>query len=135
MDATGGESRLGFAVFVYVTHCLISAGKVSSSLVTICLFFIIMGKRMSHKDGESPLKILREELGMSQESFGQAIGAARRTIVRWENGESIPAFTITQVKNLVKLLKSHGKNIEDLPDSLGPSDISLKSKRKTKNDK
>lgn len=135
MDATGGESRLGFAVFVYVTHCLISIGEVSSSLVTICLFFIIMEKGMSQKDGESPLKILREELGMSQESFGQAIGAARRTIVRWENGESIPAFTIVQVKKLVKLLKSHGKNIEDLPDSLGPDTMKKERKIKVKNDK
>ncbi|MFQ3618990.1 MAG: helix-turn-helix transcriptional regulator [Cyanobacteriota bacterium] len=65
---------------------------------------------------ESPLKKLREEFGMSQEEFARHIGTSARTISRWETGDSVPSFTIAQMKALYALLETHGKNIKDLPD-------------------
>lgn len=70
--------------------------------------------------GESPLKHLRDELGMSQEEFGRTIGVSLRTVSRWEAGINVPSFTLPQLKALDKLLKSHGKAIQDLPDSFAP---------------
>ncbi|MBD2069537.1 helix-turn-helix transcriptional regulator [Leptolyngbya sp. FACHB-671] len=67
--------------------------------------------------GESPLKKLREELGMSQEEFARQIGTSARTISRWETGDSVPSFTIAQMKALDELLKANGKSLQDLPDT------------------
>ncbi|MBD1874063.1 helix-turn-helix transcriptional regulator [Nodosilinea sp. FACHB-131] len=66
---------------------------------------------------ESPLRKLREEMGMSQEDFARRIGTSARTISRWETGDSVPSFTIAQMKALDALLLEHGKALKDLPDS------------------
>jgi putative transcriptional regulator len=66
---------------------------------------------------ESPLKKLREEMGMSQEEFARRIGTSARTISRWETGDSVPSFTIAQMKALYALLAEQGKSIKELPDS------------------
>ncbi|MGF1571241.1 MAG: helix-turn-helix transcriptional regulator [Nodosilinea sp.] len=66
---------------------------------------------------ESPLKKLREEMGMSQEDLARRIGTSGRTISRWETGDSVPSFTIAQMKALDALLMEHGKSLSDLPDS------------------
>lgn len=66
---------------------------------------------------ESPLKKLREELNMSQEGFARQIGTSGRTISRWERGDSVPSFTISQMKALDELLRAHDKTLQDLPDS------------------
>ena len=66
---------------------------------------------------ESPLKKLREELGMSQEEFARQIGTSARTISRWETGENVPSFTISQMKALDALLQANGKTLQDLPDN------------------
>lgn len=78
--------------------------------------------RKSRQDdgGDSPLKAIRQELDMSQEEFGRAIGTTGRTISRWEAGDSIPTFTVSQMKMFDQLLKRLGKTIQDLPDDLGP---------------
>ena len=70
--------------------------------------------------GQSPLKQLRDDFGMSQEEFGRTIGISLRTVSRWEAGVNIPSFTLPQLKALDKLLKAHGKTIQDLPDSFAP---------------
>ena len=70
---------------------------------------------------ESPLKKLREEMGMSQEEFARRIGTSARTISRWETGESVPSFTIAQMKALDALLMEHGKALKDLPDRFAAS--------------
>ncbi|BAZ32358.1 XRE family transcriptional regulator [Cylindrospermum sp. NIES-4074] len=82
-----------------------------------------MIKKRQNKDneGESPLKALRSDLDMSQEEFGRSIGTTARTISRWEAGDSVPTFTIPQLKALDRLLKLKGKTIQDLPDDFGPS--------------
>lgn len=79
-------------------------------------------KRLSRneQEGESPLRSLRLELDMSQEEFGRAIGTTARTISRWEAGDSVPTFTVTQMKALDRLLRSKSKSIQDLPDDFGP---------------
>jgi putative transcriptional regulator len=69
---------------------------------------------------ESPLKKLREELGLSQEGFARQIGTSARTISRWETGENIPSFTIAQMKALDTLLRENGKTLKDLPDNFAP---------------
>ena len=70
--------------------------------------------------GESPLKKLRDELGMSQEELARQIGTSARTISRWEAGDNIPTFTIAQMKAIDRLLRDRGKTLEDLPDSFAP---------------
>ena len=79
-------------------------------------------KRPSRNDqeGESLLRSLRLELDMSQEKFGRSIGTTARTISRWEAGDSIPTFTVSQMKAWERLLRSKGKSIQDLPDNFGP---------------
>lgn len=79
-------------------------------------------KKINKNGGDSPLKILRDELSMSQEDFGRTIGVSVRTVSRWESGISVPSFTIQQLKALDKLLKTAGKTIQDLPDSFAPKD-------------
>lgn len=71
--------------------------------------------------GDSPLKILRDELDMSQEDFGRTIGISVRTVSRWESGSNVPSFTIPQLKALDRLLRANGKTIQDLPDSFSPN--------------
>lgn len=85
-----------------------------------------MTKRRKSIDesGESPLKKLRDELGMSQEEFARQIGTSSRTISRWEAGDNIPTFTIAQMKAIDRLLRSHGKTIDQLPDQFAPIDPS-----------
>lgn len=36
------------------------------------------------------LKTRREQLGLSQEAFGVAVGVEGMTVSRWERGESLP---------------------------------------------
>lgn len=70
--------------------------------------------------GESPLKKLRDELGMTQEDFSRSIGVSLRTVTRWESGVNVPSFTLPQLKALDRLLRSNGKTIQELPDEFGP---------------
>jgi transcriptional regulator with XRE-family HTH domain len=68
--------------------------------------------------GESPLKQLRDKLGLTQEELSRRCGIPLRTYVRWETGEAMPRPTIPQVKALCRELQI---SIEDLPDEFGPS--------------
>ena len=68
--------------------------------------------------GESPLKQLRDKLGLTQEELSRQCGIPLRTYVRWETGEAMPRPTIPQVKALCRELQI---SIEDLPDEFGPS--------------
>ncbi|TVQ11238.1 MAG: XRE family transcriptional regulator [Leptolyngbya sp. DLM2.Bin27] len=76
-----------------------------------------MTRQITAEMEESPLKKLREEMGMSQEDLARRIGTSARTISRWETGESVPSFTIAQIKALDALLAEQGKSIKELPDS------------------
>lgn len=72
------------------------------------------------EDG-SPMRQIREALGMTQQDFAVAIGVSVTTVARWERGERNPMFTIAQIKALEKLIKTIGLKIKDLPDELGVS--------------
>ena len=79
-------------------------------------------QRKTREDaGESPLKQLREEFGMSQEEFARQIRTSARTVSRWEAGDNLPTFTIVQMKALDQLMRTKGKTLEDLPDWFGPT--------------
>lgn len=67
---------------------------------------------------ESPLKQLRDRLGLTQEELSRLCGIPLRTYVRWERGEATPRPTIPQVKALCRELQIA---IEDLPDEFGPT--------------
>ncbi len=81
---------------------------------------MIKRRTTSEDGGNSPLKALRAELGMSQEDFGRSIGVSARTVSRWEAGDTLPTFTISQMKALDQLLRSKGKTIQELPNDFGP---------------
>ncbi|MEG3968118.1 helix-turn-helix transcriptional regulator [Microcoleus sp. T2B6] len=70
------------------------------------------------------LQILREAAGLSQAALAKQIpdrtGAktlTRQAISNWERGLDAPELTIPQVKALCHAL---GKNLNELPDNLGP---------------
>lgn len=42
------------------------------------------------KGSAQRLKEIREELKLSQEAFGECLGVARNSVVRWERGNLIP---------------------------------------------
>lgn len=79
-------------------------------------------KRLS-KQAESPLKQLREGLGLTQEELSRRCNIPLRTYQRWEAGETIARPTIPQVKALCRELKIP---IEKLPDDFGPSASAVK---------
>lgn len=66
----------------------------------------------------SPLKQLRERLGLTQEELSRRCRIPLRTYVRWETGEATPRPTIVQIKALCRELEV---SIDELPDSFGPA--------------
>jgi len=68
------------------------------------------------KNGKPTLKQLREALKCSQEEFARRIGVSLRTATRWEKGDSVPTFTIPQMKNLMREIEKLGLSVYDLPD-------------------
>jgi len=89
-----------------------------------------MTKKQS-KEAESPLKILREGLNLTQEELARQCRIPLRTYVRWETGEATPRPTIPQVKALCREL---GVSIEDLPDEFGPMQVSAKDNPRSQSD-
>ena len=83
-------------------------------------FVMIKRRQPQEEAGESPLKKLRDELGMSQEEFARQIGTSVRTVSHWEAGDNVPTFTIAQMKALANFLRSCGLTLDDLPDRFGP---------------
>lgn len=79
------------------------------------------------KADENALKQVREALGLTQEEFASVIGAARRSIVRYENGQRLPTFTLPQIKALQQQLRKLELDFEDIPD-----DWNVKIKEKVK---
>lgn len=66
---------------------------------------------------ESPLKKLREEVGLSQQELASRIGIAVSTLSRWERGKSPAMMTVRQIKLLCREL---GKTLDELPEEFGP---------------
>lgn len=76
-------------------------------------------RQMSSTD-ESPLKMLREQLDLSQEQFARLIGVSSKSVSNWERGVTPASLGISQIKALDRLLRSKGLSIQGLPDSFGP---------------
>jgi len=68
------------------------------------------------REGQLPLKAIREHLQLTQVEFAVALGVDPSTISRCERGLSEIEFTLLQVKRLCKLT---GKSLDELPDYLG----------------
>ena len=67
--------------------------------------------------GESPLKQLREAVGLTQEELARRIGVSTKTISNWERGAYPATFNVPQIKALCRELRC---SLEDLPDNFGP---------------
>lgn len=72
------------------------------------------------QNGMSPLKSIREALGMSQQEMAQRLGVAVSTVSRWETGKTPPLLTLPQVKAFAAMLREIGLGVESLPDYFGP---------------
>ena len=68
--------------------------------------------------GESPVKAIRNLLGMSQPEFAVWLGIGISTVSRWERGQGTPTFTPGQFKMLLDALAKKGISLADLPDDL-----------------
>jgi transcriptional regulator with XRE-family HTH domain len=77
-----------------------------------------MIKRSTAEEGKSPLKILREQAGLSQEQLARQVNVSVKTISNWERGVYPAMMTVPQVKALCKSLNV---TLEELPDDFGPS--------------
>jgi Predicted transcriptional regulator len=69
---------------------------------------------------ESPLKMIREQLDLSQEQFARLIGVSSKSVSNWERGVTPASLGIAQIKALDRLLRSKGLSIQGLPDNFGP---------------
>ncbi|NET38802.1 MAG: helix-turn-helix transcriptional regulator [Cyanothece sp. SIO1E1] len=69
--------------------------------------------------GESQLKQLREQAGLTQEELSRRCGIPLRTYQRWESGETVARPNVPQIKALCRELEIP---IENLPDEFGPVD-------------
>lgn len=79
------------------------------------------------KDDGNALRQIRKALGITQEDFALILGANRNSIIRWENGQTVPMFTLPQIKALQKQLRKLELDFEDIPD-----DWNVKIKEKAK---
>jgi putative transcriptional regulator len=64
-----------------------------------------MGDNNQHAEG-SPLRELRQKLGMSQQIFATRLGVSIVSISRWERGERSILLTLEQVGVLIELIQS-----------------------------
>lgn len=76
---------------------------------------------------ENVLKQVRKALGMTQEKFALVIGVGCRSLIRYENGQRLPTFTLPQIKALQQQLRKLELDFEDIPD-----DWNVKIKEKVK---
>lgn len=68
---------------------------------------------LQSEEGGSPLKALRERLGISQEELARRLGTSVVSISRWERGAKPMSLTVPQMLSLVRELRSVGWDIED----------------------
>jgi transcriptional regulator with XRE-family HTH domain len=73
-------------------------------------------KENSAEEKVAGIKLIREELGMTQLEFAVALGMNPATISRTERGMSEPLLTAAQWKKLCQLTK---KSAQEIPDRLG----------------
>ncbi len=106
-------------VVVFICHRVMFIWLLSRCHVDMATSYTMPKKQP--QEGDSPLKLLRERLNLTQEELSRRCGIPLRTYVRWEIGEATPRPTIPQVKALCRELNLP---IEDLPDEFGPKRFS-----------
>lgn len=67
---------------------------------------------------ESPLKTLRELLGLTQQDFAHLMGVGITTVSRWERGQGKPSFTPGQWRKLLSAMSAVNLTLDNLPDDL-----------------
>lgn len=78
---------------------------------------------------ENVLKQIRTSLGMSQREFASILGTTHRTLVRYENGQREPIFSLPQIRSLQLQLWKLGLDFQDLPNDWN---VKVKSEPATK---
>lgn len=82
----------------------------------------MVNKKRQLGAAESPLKLLRRRVQLTQEQLAKLLGVSTRAVQAWEGGEYQPTLTIPQFKALCRALNC---SLEDLPDELGTPKRSL----------
>lgn len=67
---------------------------------------------------ESPLKQMRQRVGLTQGELARRIGVTDRAVRAWEKGEYPPTLTVPQIRILCRELQI---TFEELPNELGPT--------------
>lgn len=66
-----------------------------------------MGKSTSFADN---IKILRDQLGLTQEDLAQALGVSFASVNRWENGKTSPSkLAVLSLERFCEEMKREGK--------------------------
>lgn len=71
-----------------------------------------MSENDQHREG-SPLRELRQKLGMSQQIFATTLGVSIVSVGRWERGERAIMLTLEQVGVLIDLLQRVEWDVKD----------------------
>ena len=71
------------------------------------------------------MRELREELGMTQLEFANALGITTTTVSRAEQGHREPVFTVLQFKKLCEIT---GKSPSQLPNYFGKGALIVSNK-------
>ncbi len=70
------------------------------------------------KQETSPLKQMRQRVGLTQAELARRIGVSDRAVRAWEKGEYPPTLTVPQMRSLCKELAI---TFDELPNEFGPS--------------
>jgi putative transcriptional regulator len=73
---------------------------------------IFMSDNDQHRGG-SPLKELREKLGLSQQIFATRLGVSIGSVGRWERGERSILLSLDQVEILIEMIQSVGWDMKE----------------------
>jgi putative transcriptional regulator len=77
-------------------------------------------KKRQPTETNSPLKKMREAVGLSQEDLAHRMDVATSSISRWERGVTEPTMTVAQMKAFCGAI---GKTLDELPNSLIAEEI------------
>lgn len=70
------------------------------------------------KPETSPLRQMRQRVGLTQAELARRIGVSDRAVRAWEKGEYPPTLTVPQMRALCKELAI---TFDELPNEFGPS--------------
>jgi DNA-binding XRE family transcriptional regulator len=94
-----------------------SQGFLSISILSHARISLVQRYMLDKQPEVSPLKWMRNRVGLTQKALADRIGVDWRTISAWETGRRDPELRIWQFKALCDALQIDYK---DLPDSFAP---------------